>query len=178
MKQTEQLEKKGYVTGSHAKLYGTSAFVTGTIDDEDDFEELSNAYGAGTNRAGGKIGTSKTTSKKKTTTTRKTKNPKTKNPKTKKKKKKKKGKSPWEVFEDNLSKLFDWVEVRLDRLSEKTERWGNLFEKFLNTTTTNAQRAYNAAINSAKNEQKYTTRASNIYLREALDVGLKGAAAA
>ena len=178
MKQTEQLEKKGYVTGSHAKLYGTSAFVTGTIDDEDDFEELSNAYGAGTNRAGGKIGTSKTTSKKKTTTTRKTKNPKTKNPKTKKKKKKKKGKSPWEVFEDNLSKLFDWVEVRLDRLSEKTERWGNLFEKFIDAAGGNAQSAYNAAIKSAKDEQRYTTSASNKYLSEALDVGLEGAKAA
>lgn len=170
MKQTEELEENGYVTGSHAKIYGgESAFADGTI--------ISNAF------ARIPVSTKKTTASKKSS------NPKSSNTGkgtgngkgTKKKGSSKKNSSSnkkWDKFESWLDSLFDWVEVRLERLSEKTERWTNLFEKFLNASSANAQRAYNAAIGAAKAEQRYTTTASNRYLSEALDVGLKGAQAA
>ena len=169
-KQTEELEENGYVTGSHAKIYGgESAFADGTI--------ISNAFA--------RI----PVSTKKTTTSKKSSNPKssstgksTGNGKSTKKKGSNSNNSSsnkkWDKFESWLDSLFDWVEVRLERLSEKTERWTNLFEKFLNASSSNAQRAYDAAISVAKAEQRYTTTASNRYLSEALDVGLKGAQAA
>lgn len=174
-KQTEELERKGYVTGSHAKIYGGgSAFVNGTVDDE---EELMNAFRDGTGagidfKTSSKSSTTKKQSSKKSTASKKKKST------TTKKKKNKNSKNAWEKFEEWLSNLFDWVEIRLDNLSKKTEAWTNLFEKFLNAASDNAQAAYNAAISAARNEQTYAYKASDRYLEEAIDVGLEGAKAA
>lgn len=184
MKQTEELEKKGYVTGSHAKLYGTSAFASGTVDDEDEFEELSNAY-AGTNISGGQKITSHTTTKK-SSSKKSTSNNNTDTGKDNggkdgggkgkgKGKKKSSGDKKWDQFEKWLGQFFDWIEIRLDALSTKTEKWTSLFEKFLDAASANATAAYNAAINAAKTEQNQAGTASDRYLQQALKVGYKGA---
>lgn len=181
-KQTEELEKKGYVTGSHAKLYGTSAFASGTVDDEDEFEELSNAY-AGTNISGGTKITSHTTTKKNSSTKKSTSNNNSNTGKDTggkgkgkgKGKKKSSGDKKWDQFEKWLGQFFDWIEIRLDALSTKTEKWTSLFEKFLDAASSNATAAYNAAINAAKTQQNQSGTASDRYLQQALKVGYKGA---
>ena len=161
-KQTEELEKNGYVTGSHAKIYGgDSAFAEGTF--------ISNAYPTG-------MYTKKAYKKKiKDSNDGKKDDGKGKKGGDDKKKKKKNDNSAWKKFEENLGKLFDWVEVRLDNLARKTEKWTDLFENFLNAASANAQNAYNAAISASQKQQTYTTTASSKYLRQAIQVGLNGA---
>ena len=164
-KQSQELEENGYVTGSHAKVYGGgSAFANGTF--------ISDAFSTG-------MPTKKKSSSKKTkSSTTKNTDSGNGNKGTKKKgrdKKNSSGDKKWEQFEKWLGQFFDWIEIRLDALSDKTEKWTNLFEKFLNASSANAQRAYDAAISAARTQQSQSGTASDRYLQQALKVGYKGA---
>ena len=163
-KQLAELEKKGYITNSHAKIVGgESAFSNGTV--------VSKAY-AGSGGGGGtslllekslesKKSTKKSTDKSKT--------------KTKKKKKDSKNKK-WDNFEKWLNKLFDHIEKKLDNLSKKTERWSTLAENAV--TYSGKASNYKQAIWATQTEINANKKASDRYLKEAKTVGVKGAKAA
>ena len=156
-RQVNQLEEKGYVKGSHAKIIGgESAFSNGTI--------VGNAY-AGKGTGGGMIVGDATTSKKKTTTKGKTTSSGDKDEKKTSKK--------WDDFIKKLGNIFDWIEVRLDVLSKKTERWTKLAENAVNYSTkrTNYQRAVNATIDEMNANQTAETK----YLNKAKSIGKRAA---
>ena len=111
--------------------------------------------------------TKKTTSKK---------NPSTKNPKNKKNGKKKP--SAWDNFEKWLSKLFDWIEIKLDRLAEKTEIWTTAAEKAVEAGSDSQKKFYKNAISSTEDEITTNQKAESKYRSEAKTVGKKGAKAA
>lgn len=158
-KQLMELEKKGYVTNSHAKIVGgESAFAEGTI--------LSNAYSTG---GGNTSLLEKSLESKKST--KKT----TNKSKTKKKKKDSKNKK-WDKFEKWLSKLFDHIEKKLDNLSKKTERWVTLAENAV--TYSGKASNYKQSIWATQTEINANQKASKKYLSEAKTVGVKGAKAA
>lgn len=158
-RQVNQLEEKGYVKGSHAKIVGgESAFSGGTI--------VGNAY-AGTGSGGGTI-VGDTTSKKKTTTKGKSGSSsgdgKNKSSSSDKK---------WDKFSKWLEKFFDWIEVKLDRLSSITDKWTTAAE---NAVTMSAKATnYSKAINATKDELNANGSASDKYLKQAQKVGTKAA---
>lgn len=104
------------------------------------------------------------------------KNPSTKNPKDKKKKKKKT--SAWDKFEKWLSKLFDWIEIKLDRLADKTDMWTTAAEKAVEAGSNSQKTFYQNAISSTEKEISANTTAQSKYKAEAKTVGKKGAKAA
>lgn len=156
-KQVNQLEEKGYVKGSHAKIVGgESAFSNGTV--------IGNAY-AGTGSGGGKLVGDTTTSKKKTTSKGKSGSSGDKGEKTTSKK--------WDDFIKKLGNLFDWIEVRLDVLSKKTEKWTKLAENAVNYSVkrTNYEKAVGATIDEMNANQTAETK----YLNKAKSIGKKAA---
>lgn len=157
-KQMEDLEKKGYVTNSHAKIVGgDSAFAKGTV--------VSNAYANQGNTVGQNplLGTN---SGKKTTTT------KGKSSSSGDKDGKKTSKK-WDDFIKKLGNLFDWIEVRLDVLSKKTERWTKLAENAVNYSAKRAN--YQKAVNATIDEMNANQTAESKYLSKAKSIGKRAA---
>lgn len=173
-KQTEDLEKKGYVTGSHAKIVGgSSAFASGTV----------NAYGAGTAR------------KKKTSSTSTTTKPTGKNSgktsgKTTSKSgntKKKKGSSSSkktafdkriEKFTNWIERMVDWIEKRLDRIDSKIELYtakAELSTKSLKSTISDLNEAQKEArkgqSNSSAGAKRYSSELNTIK-KKAISTGM------
>ena len=157
----EELEKKGYITNSHAKIVGgESAFSNGTV--------VGNAY-AGTGSGGGTIVGDTSGTKKKTTTKGKSGSSSGDGKNTSSDSSDKK----WDKFEKWVDKFFDWIEIKLDKLSKKTERWTTLAE---NAVTYAAKESrYKKAISATKTEINANDKASTTYLKQAKTVGKKGA---
>ena len=156
-KQVNQLEEKGYVKGSHAKIVGgESAFSNGTI--------VGNAY-AGKGTGGGKLVGDTTTTKKKTTTKGKSGSSGDKGEKTTSKK--------WDDFIKKLGNLFDWIEVRLDVLSKKTEKWTKLAENAVNYSVKRTN--YEKAVGATVDEMNANQTAESKYLNKAKSIGKKAA---
>ena len=174
-KQMEELEKKGYITNSHAKIVGgTSAFATGTVDDlndvlDNDYLDDITAYAHGSlggisarargmRRDSGGLSSNSNNSKNtnKSTTPSKSKS----NSDKSKKKKKKKGKSTAKKFQDWLDKFFDWIEVRLKKLQTQTERFEKKAEnsRTLKGTTSNYENAYKNTNKEISVNKKGATR--------------------
>lgn len=171
MKQTEELEENGYVTGSHAKIYGgESAFASGTV--------IGNAYARGPVRT--------TTAKKSSKTNSDTGSGGGKGGGGKdgggkgkgKGKGKGSGNKKWDRFEKWLSKFFDWIEIKLDRLAEKTEIWTTAAEKAVEAGSESQKKFYKNAISSTNDEITTNQKAESKYLKQARKVGKKGAKAA
>lgn len=189
-KQMEELEKKGYITNSHAKIVGgMSAFASGTVDDlgdvlDNDYLDDVTAYAHGslngtTARAktgkGGHIpgyytSSTSTNNNKKTTksttssTTKKTKS----NSDKSKKKSKKKGKTALEKFQEWFENFFDWIEERLKKLQTQTERFEKKAEnsRTLSGRNSNYENAYkntNKEISTnKKGEARYRKQANTV----------------
>lgn len=163
--QMKSLEEKGYITNSHAKIVGMSAFATGTVDDlsdvlDNDYLDDVTAYahgslngttaraktGKGGHRPGYYTSSTSTNNNKKTTksttpsTTKKTKS----NSDKSKKKTTKKGKTALEKFQDYLERFFDWIEERLKKLQTQTERFEKKAEnsRTLRGRNSNYENAY------------------------------------
>ena len=173
-KQTEDLEKKGYVTGSHAKIVGgSSAFASGTV----------NAYGAGTARK-------KKTSSTSTTTKSTGKNSGKTSGKTTSKSgntKKKKGSSSSkktafdkriEKFTNWIERIVDWIEKRLDRIDSKIELYtakAELSTKSLKSTISDLNEAQKEArkgqSNSSAGAKRYSSELNTIK-KKAISTGM------
>lgn len=166
-RQVNQLEEKGYVKGSHAKIVGgESAFSNGTV--------VGNAY-AGVGSGGGilinedkkKSSSSKSNSSRKSSSSKSNSNKKsTKNTENKTSKK-------WDKWVEKLGDLFDWIEVRLDVLSRKTEKWTNAAENAVNYSAKKAN--YNKAVSSTIDEMNANQSAETKYLKKAKNIGKKAA---
>lgn len=161
--QVNQLEEKGYVKGSHAKIVGgESAFSNGTV--------IGNAY-AGTGSGGGTLVGDTTTSKSNTTTKKKSSSS-SSNSKSKSKSSNSSDKK-WDKFSKWLEKFYDWIEVRLNRLSSLTDKWTTAAK---NAVTMSAKATnYSKAINATKDELNANKSASTKYLKQAQKVGTKAA---
>ena len=189
-KQMEELEKKGYIANSHAKIVGgMSAFASGTVDDLDDvfdndYLDDVTAYahgslngttaraktGKGGHRPGYYTSSTSTNNNKKTTksttssTTKKTKS----NSDKSKKKTKKKGKTALEKFQEWFEKFFDWIEERLKKLQTQTERFEKKAEnsRTLSGRNSNYENAYkntNKEISAnQKGEARYRKQANTV----------------
>lgn len=189
-KQMEELEKKGYIANSHAKIVGgMSAFASGTVDDLDDvfdndYLDDVTAYahgslngttaraktGKGGHRPGYYTSSTSTNNNKKTTksttssTTKKTKS----NSDKSKKKTKKKGKTALEKFQEWFEKFFDWIEERLKKLQTQTERFEKKAEnsRTLSGRNSNYENAYkntNKEISTnKKGEARYRKQANTV----------------
>lgn len=69
-----------------------------------------------------------------------------------------------------VEKLFDWIEIKLERLSQATE---DLFKKAETAITQSIKKTYyNKAISSTKKEIQYQGKAYNRYMAQANKVGL------
>lgn len=176
-KQTEDLEKKGYITGSHAKIVGgSSAFATGTV----------NAYGAGTKRL------KKTSSHSTPSTTKSTgKNSgkssgkstsKGGNTKKKKKSSSSSKKSAFdkriEKFTNWIDRMVDWIEKRLDRIDSKIELYtakAELSTKSLKSTLSELNSAQKEAkkgeTDSSKGAKRYSSELGTIK-KKAISTGM------
>lgn len=189
-KQMEELEKKGYITNSHAKIVGgMSAFASGTVDDlgdvfDNDYLDDVTAYargslngttaraktGKGGHRPGYYTSSTSTNNNKKTTksttssTTKKTKS----NSDKSKKKSKKKGKTALEKFQEWFENFFDWIEERLKKLQTQTERFEKKAEnsRTLSGRNSNYENAYkntNKEISTnKKGEARYRKQANTV----------------
>jgi len=183
-KQSEQLLKNGYVTGSHGKMIGGS-FAKGTIDDEDFDEEefegeayavgtigwngalFGSAYPGGTGT--GNLNAAKTAQKKKTTTTTTNKDKKGKD----KKKDTHKSNSSNKSSKDNLQTL-DAIEIRLNRIDALISRLdanaAKTYDTFGNRNSALVQdlATVNKEIQAINASLKSTDKTRN-YLRKAID---------
>lgn len=70
-----------------------------------------------------------------------------------------------------LDKLFDWTEIRLNRLSENTKRYTTKVEYY--NSLSNQQKTYQSAINSKGKEISAQNSASKKYMKEAKYVAKK-----
>lgn len=140
-KQSAELLKNGFVTSNngHGKVVGS--FAGGTFASDEEFEEyfadqISYALGTVTGSArgtkvsgGGAFNTKKTSSsssKSKSSSKSSKSSSKSKKKNSSKKKKsssKKKKQNAFEKWVDTLSNLFDFIEIKLQRLEETTDRW-------------------------------------------------------
>ena len=178
-KQMEELEKKGYITNSHAKIVGgMSAFASGTVDDlndvfDNDYLDDVTAYAHGslngttarakTGKGGHRPGyyTSTSTNNKNKTTKSTTSSKSKSNSDKSKKKTTKKGKTA-------LEKFFDWIEVRLKKLQTQTERFEKKAEnsRTLSGRNSNYENAYkntNKEISAnKKGEARYRKQANTV----------------
>lgn len=176
-KQTEDLEKKGYITGSHAKIVGgSSAFAAGTM----------NAYGAGTDRP------KKTSSHSTSSTTKSTgKNSgkssgkstsKGGNTKKKKKSSSSNKKSAFdkriEKFTNWIERMVDWIEKRFDRIDSKIELYtakAELSTKSLKSTLSELNSAQKEAkkgeTDSSKGAKRYSSELGTIK-KKAISTGM------
>lgn len=186
-KQMEELEKKGYITNSHAKIVGgMSAFASGTVDDLDDvfdndYLEDVTAYAHGslngttarakTGKGGHRPGhyTSSTSTNNNKKTTKSTTSSKSKSNSGKSKKKtKKKGKTALEKFQEWFENFFDWIEERLKKLQTQTERFEKKAEnsRTLSGRNSNYENAYkntNKEISTnKKGEARYRKQANTV----------------
>lgn len=186
-KQMEELEKKGYITNSHAKIVGgMSAFASGTVDDlsdvlDNDYLDDVTAYAHGSLNGttarvkGGKGGhrpgyyTSSTSTNDNKKTTKSTTSSKSKSNSGKSKKKtKKKGKTALEKFQEWFENFFDWIEERLKKLQTQTERFEKKAEnsRTLSGRNSNYENAYkntNKEISTnKKGEARYRKQANTV----------------
>ena len=186
-KQMEELEKKGYITNSHAKIVGgMSAFASGTVDDlsdvfDDDYLDDVTAYAHGslngttarakTGKGGHRPGyyTSSTSTNNNKKTTKSTASSKSKSNSGKSKKKNtKKGKTALEKFQKWFEKFFDWIEERLKKLQTQTERFEKKAEnsRTLSGRNSNYENAYkntNKEISAnQKGEARYRKQANTV----------------
>ena len=192
-KQSEQLLKNGYVTGSHGKMVG-GAFATGTVDNEDlDEEEFEGeAYAIGTAKWNGQLigmshagsGTGSLNSakeaQKKTSSSNKSSNKSNKSS-NKNKGKSNKSNSSNKSSKDTLQTL-DAIEIRLNRIdaliSQLDATAGKTYESFgtrnkalkddLATVNKEIQ-AINASLKSADTSRSYLKKAA----AAAKEAGLK-----
>lgn len=186
-KQMEELEKKGYITNSHAKIVGgMSAFASGTVDDlndvfDNDYLDDVTAYAHGslngttarakTGKGGHRPGyyTSSTSTNNNKKTTKSTASSKSKSNSGKSKKKNtKKGKTALEKFQKWFEKFFDWIEERLKKLQTQTERFEKKAEnsRTLSGRNSNYENAYkntNKEISAnQKGEARYRKQANTV----------------
>lgn len=186
-KQMEELEKKGYITNSHAKIVGgMSAFASGTVDDlndvfDNDYLDDITAYAHGslngitarakTGKGGHRPGyyTSSTSINNNKKTTKSTASSKSKSNSGKSKKKNtKKGKTALEKFQKWFEKFFDWIEERLKKLQTQTERFEKKAEnsRTLSGRNSNYENAYkntNKEISAnQKGEARYKKQANTV----------------
>lgn len=186
-KQMEELEKKGYITNSHAKIVGgMSAFASGTVDDlndvfDNDYLDDITAYAHGslngitarakTGKGGHRPGyyTSSTSTNNNKKTTKSTASSKSKSNSGKSKKKNtKKGKTALEKFQKWFEKFFDWIEERLKKLQTQTERFEKKAEnsRTLSGRNSNYENAYkntNKEISAnQKGEARYRKQANTV----------------
>lgn len=173
-KQTEDLEKKGYVTGSHAKIVGgSSAFASGTV----------NAYGAGTDRKKKTSSTStttKSTGKNSGKTSGKTtsKSGNTKKEKGSSSSKKTAFDKRIEKFTNWIERMVDWIEKRLDRIDSKIELYtakAELSTKSLKSTISDLNEAQKEArkgqSNSSAGAKRYSSELNTIK-KKAISTGM------
>lgn len=148
--QMKELKKYGYVTsnGGRGKLVG-SAFAKGTIPSLNAIPAYPGGTGGGT--TGGNTGISSSDddsdSKKKT------------------KKKTDKTKSALEKFQEAVGKFFDWIEIRLDRLERRTDKYMTKAENA--TTLATANKYTNKAIIATRDEQSANSKAATRYNKQA-----------
>lgn len=75
---------------------------------------------------------------------------------------------------DEVTKLsetfFDWIEIKLDRLEQKTKNWLNAAEAAMNYKS--QKKYYKKTINSAENEIEYQNKAYSRYMKQANAVDL------
>lgn len=186
-KQMEELEKKGYITNSHAKIVGgMSAFASGTVDDlsdvlDNDYLDDVTAYAHGSlngttarvksGKGGHRPGyyTSSTSTNDKNKTTKSTTSSKSKSNSDKSKKKStKKGKTALEKFQDYLERFFDWIEERLKKLQTQTERFEKKAEnsRTLSGRNSNYENAYKNTDKeisaNKKGEARYRKQANTV----------------
>ena len=178
-RQTEELLSRGSTSRRGAAHLGGS-FDHDLVTDEDEEAliggtalanggKLTKYSSSGKSKSSTKKSTKKKSSNKKSSSTRKG---------NKKKSSKKKSGNAWDSFEKWLSKLFDWIEVHLDRLSEKTEIWTTAAEKAVEAGSDAQKAFYQNAISALGNELNANKTAESKYLAEAQLVGKKGAKAA
>lgn len=172
-KQTEDLERKGYITGSHAKIVGgSSAFATGTM----------NAYGAGTDRP--KKTSSHSTSSTTKSTGKNSGKSTSKGGNTKKKKKSSSSskKSAFdkriEKFTNWIERMVDWIEKRFDRIDSKIELYtakAELSTKSLKSTLSELNSAQKEAkkgeTDSSKGAKRYSSELGTIK-KKAISTGM------
>lgn len=218
--QTEQLFSKGYIN-SRGSVKGqlrypssSATFLDGSIDDELDglneidsldaflsgnaFSGLGGAKGPDPGNDSSNKSSSKSSASKKTSNPTKKKNPSRK----KRSSSKKKTSEPksWKNFEKWLDKLFDWMEIRLDRLSRQTEKWTDAAENAvtlsakggtwgeggakttrklgtkknpINYTTSSMDSTTNKAIQATRKEYLANAKAEDLYEKQAQEVRKK-----
>lgn len=174
-KQTEELEKKGYITGSHAKIVGgSSAFAQGTV----------NAYGAGTDRPKKSKSSTSTTTKSTNKSTGKS-TGKTKSGGNSGKKKDKSSSSSKSAFDKRIEKftnwidrLVDWIEKRLERIDSKIELYtarADLSTRSLKLTLSDLNAAQKQAkkgeTDSSKGAKRYSSELKTIK-KKAISTGM------
>lgn len=165
--QTRELQKTGKIKSRGAIVSNASGYMQG-------FAKASpnsgNAYGGGSNiRYGGKTNTGKSS---------KHKSSKSKSSKSKKTKKSKETKEIKNLLDD----LFDWIEIKLQRISDKTQKYMTLAENAISKTVKEAE--YKYAISSTKSEinnnragyKKYMSYANSL-IKKAKKNGVKKASA-
>ena len=150
--QMRELKKYGYVTsnGGRGKLVG-SAFAKGTIPSLNAIPAYPGGTGGGT--TGGNTGTSSTSSDDDSDSKKKT------------KKKTDKTKSALEKFQEAVGKFFDWIEIRLDRLERRTDKYMTKAENATSLTTAN--KYTNKAIIATRDEQSANSKAATRYNKQA-----------
>ena len=136
--QTNELFKKGYIN-SRGKAY-----LSGTA---------FNGRGTGGGTTGGNTGTSSTSSDDDSDSKKKT------------KKKTDKTKSALEKFQEAVGKFFDWIEIRLDRLERRTDKYMTKAENATSLTTAN--KYTNKAIIATRDEQSANSKAATRYNKQA-----------
>lgn len=160
--QMRELKKYGYVTsnGGRGKLVG-SAFAKGTIPSLNaipaysgvEKKKRTNAGGTGGGTTGGSTGISSTSSDDDSDSKKKT------------KKKTDKTKSALEKFQEAVGKFFDWIEIRLDRLERRTDKYMTKAENA--TTLSTANKYTNKAIIATRDEQSANSKAATRYNKQA-----------
>lgn len=139
-RQSEELLKNGHVTsnGGRGKILG-SAFVEGTAYAQTEIEGSFKGGASTSSKSSSSSGSSSSKSKDKN------------------KDKTKKGKTAWEKFEDWLSKLFDWIEVKTSRLERLTSKWMDKAEnaiRYMDDGTTKSTKAIDKAFDTRRESLK------------------------
>ena len=76
------------------------------------------------------------------------------------------------AFQNWVKTIFDWIEVRLDSLSRKTNNWISKAEQAVDYSRKSSY--YRKAINSASKEITENSRASNTYYKQAIAIAQQG----
>ena len=126
-KQTESILKHGHIN-SRAKVYGTSAFASGTA-----FASGHKVTGSGAFQGGAALGYAKHSSSSSSKATKKNTEATKKN--TAAKKKNTKSTSKFTTLIDHVGKQFDFIAIAIDRASAATEKFANMINDYVTSST-------------------------------------------